>query len=78
MEWLDHHYLPRRALAAEQSTSAKDGDSSTTFLAVKVKGSQVDRAGPSGAATVASSSGSSLGEDSERTKTETFSSGDLW
>ena len=78
MEWLDHRNLLERASAVEHSASAEGIDSSTAFSAVKVVGSQVDRAGPSGAASAASSFGSNSGEDSERTEIETSSSGDLW
>ena len=78
MEWLDHRSLPERASVAEHSASAKGFDSSTAFSAVKVVKSQVDRAGPSGAAFAASSSDSSSGGDSKRIETETSSSGDLW
>ena len=78
MEWLDHHSLLERASAVEHSASAEGFDSSTAFSAVKVVGSQMDRAGPSRATFAAPSSYSSSGGDSERTKIEISCSGDLW
>ena len=78
MEWLDHYYLPRRALAVKQAALAGDSVSSTAFSTVRVDVRQADRLGPSGVAAITSSSDSSSEEDSKRTDTEASSSGDLW
>ena len=77
LEWLDHHYHPWRASVVEPAASAGDSLSSTAFLVVRVDMRQVDRPGPSGIATIASSSDSNSEEDFDRSNTEASSSGDI-